>query len=90
MADIFEFKSGTKVDPETGIEHEVKINQDAIDILEDALKRAKVGDLVAVGLVEVWGNKKETVTTSFTTGGNHYHQLNSGCALLFTRISSSD
>ena len=88
MADIIEIKTGTKVETPPDKSAPATINKDAVEMIENCLNRLKSGESIAMALVEVRSDPKRTVNTCFTTGGDYYHEVVSGCAVLLSRVTA--
>lgn len=60
------------------------VNNDALALAEGTLARIKAGECIGVAIVEVL---TQGVVASAWSAGDHYHQLNSGCARLASRVA---
>lgn len=59
-----------------------KVNQEAVEILQESLARALAGELVSVAVIEHRAGAGGAVATSCSQSEHSYHQMVSGAARL--------
>jgi hypothetical protein len=62
------------------------VNQSVVDVVEDALAKAKSGEATAIAVVMVLRGRE---TLTYVSKSNDYHMLNSGAAILAARLANS-